>query len=54
MGKPFLDDFRDLVTLGSHKWVDESVVIIERTLEDTGKKQYLDLVKKKTHKRPIK
>ena len=46
MGNPFLDDFKDLVTLDSRKCVHESVVHTVRSLEETGKKQYKDFVKK--------
>ena len=45
MGKPFLDDFPDLVTLYSQNCADGSVVAALHTLEDTAKKQYKDFVK---------
>ena len=46
MGNPFLDDFEELVTLDSRNCVDKSVVHTVRSLEETGKKQYKDFVKK--------
>ena len=46
MGNPFLDDFEELVTLDSRNCVDKSVVHTVRSLEETGKKQCKDFVKK--------
>ena len=45
MGNPFLDEFKDLVTLDSRNCVDESVVTALRNLENIGKTQYKDFVK---------
>ncbi|KAJ8353418.1 hypothetical protein SKAU_G00209850 [Synaphobranchus kaupii] len=46
MGNPFFDDFKDLVTLDSRNCADESVVNTVLILEDTGKRQYQEFVKK--------
>ena len=36
IGNPFLDDFRELVTLDNRNCVDDSVTAALRALEDTG------------------
>ena len=46
MGNPFLNHFPDILTLDSRNCVDESVVAALHTLEETGKKQYQEFVKK--------
>ena len=46
MGNPFLDDFKDLVTIDSRNCTDASVVNTVNILEETGKQQYEDFVKK--------
>ena len=46
MGNPFLDDFPELVSLDSRTFVNDSVAVSLRTLEETGTKQYKEYVKK--------
>ncbi|XP_056149200.1 LOW QUALITY PROTEIN: desmoglein-2-like protein [Lampris incognitus] len=46
MGNPFLDDFKDLVTLDSRNRTDKSVVNTVLILEETGKRQYQEFIKK--------
>jgi len=45
MDNPFLDDFPELVTLDIRNCAHESVVATVHTVDDTGKKQYQDVVK---------